>query len=315
VPSRQVLKRRLQEEREEREREAARASARRRRAGVLLGGLLAAAAIAAVAVAVTGGSDEDSGTGDGSVAAAIADVHGLGVNPADDALYIATHTGLFRSGKGEATARRVDGPEQDLMGFSVAGADRFVASGHPGPGQDLPPALGLIESRDRGRSWRSLSLEGDADLHILRAAGDTVYAFDGRLLVSRDGGRSWRERTSPGEAADIAPNPRDPERLLASTSDGLRVSDDGGENWREGDLEPAALLAWSGTARAFAVDAAGGVYVSADGGRAWKQAGTVQGPPAAFTADRSGTLYVARQDGSVDASTDGGRTWRPRSRN
>lgn len=40
----------------------------------------------------------------------------------------------------------------DLMGFTVAGPDRFLASGHPGPGADLPEPLGLVESRDGGQS-------------------------------------------------------------------------------------------------------------------------------------------------------------------
>jgi photosystem II stability/assembly factor-like uncharacterized protein len=282
---------------------------------MLVGPLVAIAAIAAVAVALSAGRNEDSAAGDASSAATIADVHGVAVNPADGALYIATHTGLFRSAKGESSARRVEAPEQDLMGFSVAGADRFVASGHPGPGQDLPPALGLIESRDGGRTWRSLSLQGEADFHLLRAAGDTVYAFDGRLRVSRDGGRNWQELTSPGELADIAPNPGDPDRVLASTSDGLRLSDDGGRSWTKGALDPPALLAWGGANLVFALGGDGTAYASTNGGRTWNPAGAVEGPPAAFTADASGTVYVARQDGSVDASSDRGRTWRPRSRN
>lgn len=313
MTSRQPQKKRLREERLARQREEEQASARGRRAGLLTAGLLGLAAIAGVAVALSA-DGEDSGGG-GASAATIADVHGVGVDPSDGALYIATHSGLFRSARGESSARRVDAPEQDLMGFSVAGSDRFVASGHPGPGQDLPPALGLIESRDRGRTWRSVSLRGEADFHVLRAAGDAVYAFDGRLMFSRDGGRSWEERSPPGEVADLAPSPRDPDQLLASTADGLRVTRDGGRSWRDGGLEPPALLAWGQGARVFAVDSAGKVYASKDAGGSWKPVGAVQGPPAAFAADREGTVYVARQDGSVDQSSDDGRTWRPRSRN
>ena len=315
MASRQAQKKRLREEREARQREAELASKRRKQRGMLAGGLLAAVAVAIVAIALAGDGSDETKAGSGSSAATIADVHGLGVNPADGALYIATHTGLFRSAKGEPSARRVDAPEQDLMGFSVAGADRFFASGHPGPAQDLPPALGLIESTDRGRTWRSLSLQGEADFHLLRAAGNTLYAFDGRLRASDDGGRSWQVRTSPGELADLAPAPGDPKRVLASTSDGLRISQDGGRSWTKGGLDTPALLAWSGPDRAFAVDGNGRAHTSKDGGRTWKPTGTVQGPPAALTADRSGTAYVARPDGSVDASTDGGETWRPRSRN
>ncbi len=315
MTSRRAQRQRLREQREAREREAELSRARRRRAGVLVGGLLAVAALVGVALALSAGGDEGGGVENGPAMAKIQDVHGIGVNPADGALYIATHTGLFRSAQGESSALRVDAPEQDLMGFSVAGADRFVASGHPGPQQDLPPALGLIDSRDRGRTWRSLSLQGEADFHLLRAAGDIVYAFSGSLMASRDGGRSWQERTSPGEIVDLAPSPEDPDRVLASTSDGLRVSDDGGRSWARGTLDPPALLAWSAGDRAFALDGNARAYSSIDGGRSWNPAGAAQGPPVAVAADRSGTVYVARQDGSVDASSDGGRTWRPRSRN
>lgn len=93
------------------------------------------------------------------------------------------------------------------MGFAVAGPDRFVASGHTGAGQPGPSSPGLLESRDRGRSWRSVSLE-DADLH-LRAAGYTLYAFDGQLRASRDGGRTWQQRSAPDGLIDLAIDPSD----------------------------------------------------------------------------------------------------------
>lgn len=77
-----------------------------------------------------------------------AHVHAVAVNPADDRVYLATRDGLFRYDPDGPT--RV-GPMIDLMGFSVAGPDRFYASGHPGPGTDLPEPVGLIESLDGGR--------------------------------------------------------------------------------------------------------------------------------------------------------------------
>ncbi len=314
MATRRAQKQRLQEERQARQLEGERTQARRRRAGIVVGCMLVTTSLVALVVALSAGGDRGGGGG-AAPAAVIADVHGIGVNPADGSLYIATHTGLFRAASSETSARRVNAPKQDLMGFSIAGPDRFVASGHPGPGQDLPPSLGLIESRDRGRSWRALSLQGKADFHVLRSVGRTVYAYDGRLMVSRDGGRSWQPRRAPGQLADLAPDPRDPDQVLASTSDGLSISEDGGRSWKKGTLPPPTLLAWGPVRRAFAVEGGGNVSASADSGRSWRRAGTVKGPPAAFTADQRGTIYVARQDGSVAQSADGGRTWRPRSRN
>ena len=311
---RQAQKQRAREERLEREREAARDDDRRRRLAIgaaVLAALLAAAAIAAAVT--TGGGGEREATG-APAAESIADVHGVGVNPADRSLYIATHTGLFRSPPATSTAVRVDGPEQDLMGFSVAGPDRFVASGHPGPGQGGPMGLGLLESRDRGRTWRSVSLAG-SDLHLLRAMGDAVYAFDGRLRVSGDGGRTWQRRSAPEGLIDIAIDPGDGDRVLASTESGVRLSGDGGRTWAATSLRTPVLLAWGRRQRPAAIGGDGAVLTSADGGRTWGPAGTAGGQPAAFAGDADGALYVARPDGAVDWSTDGGRTWRPRSRN
>lgn len=40
-------------------------------------------------------------------------IHGLGINPADGALMIATHSGLFRAAPASATAARVGDRRQD----------------------------------------------------------------------------------------------------------------------------------------------------------------------------------------------------------
>ena len=273
--------------------------------------------VAAAAVAIAGGAKDETTPASGPAAEteSIADVHGLGVNPADKALYIATHSGLFRSAPGESSATRVDAPEQDLMGFSIAGPDRFVASGHPGPGMDGPGALGMIESTDRGRTWKTLSLAGEADLHLLRASGDTAYAYDGALRVSTDGGRTWDQREAPDELIDIAIDPADGDHVLASTGSGVRASSDGGRTWRDTALSAPVLLAWAEDAGPFAIDGDGRVRQSRDGGTKWTETGAYPGQPAAFAADGSGTIYVAQPDGAVDASADGGRTWQPRSRN
>jgi hypothetical protein len=103
--------------------------------------------------------------------------HGLGINPADGRLFIATHNGLFAAAEGETTPKQVGTSTQDVMGFSVVGPDRFVGSGHPSLDQDAPPNLGLIESRDGDKSWKTISLLGEADLHVLQAAGGRVWTM------------------------------------------------------------------------------------------------------------------------------------------
>ena len=140
-------------------------------------------------------------------------VHGLGINPADGSLFIATHTGLFRVGKHSRKAVRIADRYQDTMGFSIVGPNRFLGSGRPDAReQNLPPLLGLIESTDAGKTWKPISLLGDADFHVLRSVGKHVYGYDAsndRLLASADEGRAWRELDRPGPMVDLAPTARE----------------------------------------------------------------------------------------------------------
>ena len=87
-------------------------------------------------------------------------VHGLGIDPADGALFIATHTGLFRVGNDSRMPVRVEDRYQDTMGFSIVGPNRFIGSGHPDAREKhLPPLLGLIESNDAGKTWQTSDRE------------------------------------------------------------------------------------------------------------------------------------------------------------
>lgn len=242
-------------------------------------------------------------------------VHGLGINPADGSLYIATHTGLYRTKPGKTRAERVTDRLQDTMGFAVAGPDRFLGSGHPDLRDELPPLLGLIRSEDAGRTWQPISLLGEADFHVLRSAGRRVYGFDSsnqRLMLSRDGGKTWSRRSHPEPLVDLAPNPDDARGLVAAGESGLHDSRDEGRTWRPLG-GPPSLLAWPARAALLRIDAAGTVSVSRDGGRRWRRRGQIGGQPAAFLADSSQELYAALHDGTVKRSADGGKTWKVRS--
>lgn len=78
-------------------------------------------------------------------------------------MYAATHFGLWLLGE-DGDAERVGEAAHDFMGFTVVGADHFVASGHPpltADGRLLVAAGGAIrESVDDGRSWTDLYREG-----------------------------------------------------------------------------------------------------------------------------------------------------------
>ena len=271
-----------------------------------------------------GEESEEQGTGRASKPA-VGDpgpihVHGLGVNPRDGALFIATHTGLFRAAKGEERAKRVAGRYQDTMGFSVVGPDRFLGSGHPDGRERLPPFLGLIESRDAGESWRPVSLQGKRDFHVLEASGARIYGFgsdyesrEAALLVSDDGGRGWTRRATPEALQSLAIDPGDSDHVVVSGERQLFESRDAGRSWRPvGDGDPA-LVAWPARGRLFAVANNGTVARSRDAGRSWKEVGEVGGQPAAFEGMSARELYVALHDGKVKQSRDGGASWSLRS--
>lgn len=250
-------------------------------------------------------------------------VHGLGINPADSALFIATHSGLYRVDKNSRKAKRVGNRLQDTMGFTIVGPNRFLGSGHPDLTEmrekGLPPLLGLIESGDAGESWESVSLGGEADFHVLRFAGERVYGYDAtndRLLASADEGKTWNELERPGPLVDLAVDPGDPRHIVvAAASDlaqGLYESRNTGSSWnRIGDT--VGLLAWPTTDQLYIVDDRGQTFVSADAGRQLEPRGDIGGQPAALLAQNPGELYVALHDGTIKKSADGGVNWVVRS--
>jgi hypothetical protein len=289
-------------------------------AGILLGTL---AGLAAIVIALTLLRDGDSTRSplfpEASDPGPI-HVHGLGINPSDGSLLIATHTGTYRVEPGEPKADRVGESAQDTMGFTVLGPDRFLGSGHPDINEarekGLPGLLGLIESTDAGKTWEPISLLGEADFHVLRSARGRVYGFDvtnERLMVSRNAGRTWQERDEPGPLLDLVAHPASVNTLVASTESALFRSVDEGVSWQP-LAEAAGLLAWPSVKRLYLVDGGGRVFESDDGGRDWRPVGEIGGQPAAFMAVSERELYVALHDGTVKRSLDGGATWRIRSK-
>lgn len=247
-------------------------------------------------------------------------VHGLGVDPADGALFIASHTGLFRVAEGESKAKRVGDRYQDTMGFTVVGPHRFLGSGHPDLRDDLPPLLGLIGSSNAGSSWKPVSLLGEADFHVLRSSGGRTYGYDSsgdQLLTSADRGRAGTSSKSQGHSwisLSIRPSqttsscPPSPGRRGASFE-----SRDVGENWTPVS-EKVGLLAWSATDGLYLVSGDGRVFASRNAGRTIDRRGQIDSESAAVLADGEDELFVALHDGTIQHSPDGGATWTVRSK-
>jgi hypothetical protein len=275
---------------------------------MIVGVAVIAAVLLAAVLWATRSGEPDARPSSG--AAELEHVHGLGVDPGSDALYVGSHYGLFSIDEDGGSIRGpVADRVQDFMGFTVAGPGHFLASGHPGEGQDGPGSLGLIESTDGGETWSSRSLAGEADFHALEYRHDTVYginAMTGEFMVSDDM-ETWETR-STAPLADFAVSPTDADTLVATTADGPAISTDGGRTFSLIEGAPLLLLvSWSDDGTLVGVDPAGIVYTS-DDVASFTEVGSLGGDPAALHAADAGTVFASAA-GEVWRSVDGGRTF------
>lgn len=170
----------------------------------------------------------------------------------------------------------------------------------------------------KGRIIRALAVHPTQPDRIL-AGSKGKQAGSGKVFESRDGGRTWRtlnqgkaldSSTSDVQAVAYGPD----ETILAGTwKRGLFVSRDGGKSFEKVDGFPESdirdLLVVPGEpTRLYAATGRSGVISSEDGGRSWR----VRGPERAFfwsleqIADR---LYAASPSGGLFESRDGGESW------
>lgn len=276
---------------------------------LLVIGLLGLAA-AGVLVRLRADDTAPSSSRGGVPADEVVHLHGIGLNPRDGQLYVATHSGVLTI-RSEGGIERVADRFQDTMGFTVLGPDLFLASGHPDLREDAPRSLGLIRSDDAAKTWEPVSLSGEADLHSLVAAHGRVYAADataGQLLVSVDEGRSW-ERRGAIELAALAVDPRDPEVLVGAGYEGsLQRSDDGGRAWQRLDGPRISTLAWDEQIGLLSASPGGEVFASGDGGTSWGRRGDLDGSGPVLTVV-DGIVWAATDGARFVRSDDGGRTW------
>ncbi|MFE5957966.1 MULTISPECIES: F510_1955 family glycosylhydrolase [Streptomyces] len=241
-------------------------------------------------------------------------LHGLGVDPADGSVYAAGHLGVFRLSGGEAV--RVADRYQDTMGFTVTGPSTFLASGHPSPTDPdaRSPHLGLIRSTDAGRTWKTLSAEGEADFHSLQQAGTALYGFDsqsGRLWASADNGRNWNKRAKQ-PILDLAAHAEEPETVWAATGTGLERSTDGGRTFSIVPAAPGLVAVDAPEPGLLVALATDGRVLSSHGGRTWTEQGRLPGggDPTVLTAVTAQRLLAADSTDTIYQSTDSGRTWK-----
>ncbi|UKF32441.1 F510_1955 family glycosylhydrolase [Clavibacter phaseoli] len=294
--------------------------------------LLGAGAVASATLVVVTGCATSLPTSP-SAEASFEHVHGLGHDPVTGLTYAAAHTGVWvvptnalpdtypshSAAEDDTDEGPIAGRMQDTMGFTITPEGVFYASGHPDPAEQNPagPNLGLIRSTDAATTWELVSLSGQTDFHDLSTAplddGTTrIYGYDaGGAGISRsdDSGTTWSTAAAL-EIRDLTTDPELPNRVLASTAEGLQVSDDGAESFRLVDGAPLLYLVEStGDGAYVGIDVDGAVWTGSPEGD-WSRHGNVTGAPEAlaFVGGKDPWILAADERGVV-ASPDYGETW------
>ncbi|WP_181700834.1 WD40/YVTN/BNR-like repeat-containing protein [Chthonobacter albigriseus] len=244
-------------------------------------------------------------------------VHGLAWDPADPGrLLVATHHGLLALEDGELAA--VSERRDDFMGFSVhpAGGGVFLASGHPEGGGNL----GVIVSRDGGRTWEPLSpgADGPVDFHQMdvgKADPAIMVGVFGAIQASRNGGRTWAVTgRPPAPMIGLALSAIDSEKIYAATQAGLFESPDLGASWsKAGDTEaPVTMVTTTADGTVWAYDVQNGLTRKVPGANEFAAVGpTLADDAILHLAVKDGEMAAATYNGAMIRSTDGGRTWIP----
>ncbi len=170
-------------------------------------------------------------------------IHGLVYSPDGMRLMIPSHHGLavYENGKWSKAA----GPQHDYMGFAAT-AQSLYSSGHPAHGSGLVNPFGLIRSRDGGKTWDKLGLEGETDFHVLATSWNTnaIYVWNPApssrlrnlgLHYTLNDGFAWKSARAvgiEGEPRTLAIHPDKAAIVAVATSGGVFLSHDSGENFK-----------------------------------------------------------------------------------
>ena len=257
-------------------------------------------------------------------------VHGLAYSADGKRLMIPSHHGLaiYENGKWS----KAPGPQHDYMGFAATGKNLY-SSGHPAPGSGLVNPFGLLRSRDGGRSWDKLGLEGESDFHLLATSWNTnaIYVWNpasnsrmkqAGLHSTLNEGFAWtlaKASGLQGEPHGLAVHPDDPKSVAVATSEGVFESSDAGDSFVQ-------IAGGEGTAVFFDLDGKHLWYGSFDGQPRLARARLHQGPMGQLKLPpltQDAVAYIAQNPSrrkeyaiatfkrSVYLSEDAGRTWKP----
>jgi hypothetical protein len=170
-------------------------------------------------------------------------IHGIGYAGNLPGISVATHKGLkiYRNGKWLEAEKQ----QHDYMGFQAT-KDGFFASGHPDPGSKLKNPLGLIKSKDGGRSFDTLAFYGETDFHSMSAGynNGAVYVYNEKpnsklktgFYYSTDNGNTWEQSKLngiPNGISSFAVHPDKSSVVTISTKEGVFLSTDYGNTFQQ----------------------------------------------------------------------------------
>lgn len=169
-------------------------------------------------------------------------IHGFAYSADGKRLMIPSHHGLAVYEKGKWS--KAPGAQHDYMGFSATSTNLY-SSGHPAPGSGLVNPFGLIRSRDGGKTWDKLGLEGEIDFHLLATGWNTnaIYVWNPApssrmrrpgLHYTLNDGLAWKPAQAAGFEGDpraLAVHPDSAATVALASSKGIYLSRDSGERF------------------------------------------------------------------------------------
>jgi hypothetical protein len=181
-------------------------------------------------------------------------IHGLGYSPDGNKLLIPAHDGfrVYEDGRWSVPS----GDKNDYMGFTAVD-NGFYSSGHPGPGSSMSNPIGIIKSKDDGKTLSKLALEGESDFHVMSVGykTHTLYVINSApnsimtspgLYYSKDEAKTWTKSVSgglEGEPVTLAIHPVKENVIALGTQTGAFISRDYGQSFEKivPDLHVTAL--------------------------------------------------------------------------
>lgn len=194
--------------------------------------------------------------------------------------------------------------------------------------QETKAGGGVFETRDGGRSWKSIGLAGEAVRALELAPSDSEEIVAGTragAFRSKDGGKSWERITPEGDEElknvdSVAIDPRDAARIYVGTYHLPWKTTDGGKNWvvsSAGLIDDSDIMSFRVDVRnpeQLFLSACSGIYRSEDAGGTWTK---LQGIPYASRRTQTivqdaalpSVLYAGTTEG-LWVTRDGGEGWR-----